>query len=291
MSSVTSSEPTASASAADPAPGPGAGATSVSASTLPGSAGAASVDPEQIVVLAGRVSHLAQKKTATIQAITTRTRMLALNALIEAARAGQAGVGFSVVASEVRSISSEIEAIAAALEEDLIAESSRLEQLGRRIISHLSGERLIDLALNAIEIIDRNLYERTCDVRWGATDLAVVDCVAARSATSRRHASQRLGVILSSYTVYLDIWVCDPSGEVLATGRPDEYPRAQGASVATEEWFQRALATRSGEDFAVVDVATSRLLGDAPTASYSTAVRTGGRADGDVTGVIAVHFD
>ena len=39
---------------------------------------------------------------------------------------------------------------------------------------------MVDLALNAIEFIDRNLYERTCDVRWWATDSAVVDCVALR---------------------------------------------------------------------------------------------------------------
>ena len=40
------------------------------------------------------------------------------------------------------------------------------------------GERMVDLALNAVELIDRNLYERTCDVRWWATDSAVVACVA-----------------------------------------------------------------------------------------------------------------
>ncbi len=249
------------------------------------------VDPQQIVVLAERVSHLAQRKMGSIHAVTTRTRMLALNALIEAARAGQAGVGFSVVASEVRGISTEIEAIAVALEEELIAQSTRLEQLGRRIIDHLCGERLIDLALNAIEIIDRNLYERTCDVRWWATDQAVVDCVADPSDARCRHASERLAVILSSYTVYLDIWICDTSGNVLATGRPDKYRAARGASVAGEEWFRKAMATDSGEDFAVVDVASNPLLGDAPTATYSTAVRAGGRADGEATGVIAVHFD
>lgn len=249
------------------------------------------VDPQQIVVLAERVSHLAQRKMASIHAVTTRTRMLALNALIEAARAGQAGVGFSVVASEVRGISTEIEAIAVALEEELIAQSTRLEQLGRRIIDQLCGERLIDLALNAIEIIDRNLYERTCDVRWWATDQAVVDCVADPAEARRRHAGERLAVILNSYTVYLDIWICDAAGKVLATGRPDKYRDASSASVAGEEWFRKAMSTTSGEDFAVVDVASNRLLGDAPTATYATAVRAGGRVDGEATGVIAVHFD
>jgi len=261
------------------------------AGAVPDHGDGTSVDPEEIVVHAERVSRLARQKVSTIHAITTRTRMLALNALIEAARAGETGVGFSVVASEVRTISTEIEGVAGELEEELIAQSTRLEQLGRSIIGHLGGERLIDLALNAIEIIDRNLYERTCDVRWWATDQAVVDCVAEPSDARCRHASERLGVILSSYTVYLDIWICDTAGNVLATGRPDRYPAARGASVADEEWFRRALATTSGEDFAVVDVAASALLGGAPTATYSTAVRAGGRVDGAVTGVIAVHFD
>ncbi|MDH8639244.1 chemotaxis protein, partial [Klebsiella pneumoniae] len=73
---------------------------------------------------------------------------------------------------------------------------------------------------NAIEIIDRNLYERTCDVRWWATDSAVVDCAANVTPQSAAYASKRLGVILNAYTVYLDLWLCDLHGKVLANGRP-----------------------------------------------------------------------
>lgn len=54
----------------------------------------------------------------------------------------------------------------------------------------LRGERMVDLALDAVELIDRNLYERTCDVRWWATDSAVVDCAAAPNDISVAHVSQ-----------------------------------------------------------------------------------------------------
>jgi methyl-accepting chemotaxis protein len=125
--------------ATPPTPGPDPNAPRGAAARTADAA--ESLDPEQIVALAERVSRLARKKTATIQAITARTRTLALNALIEATRAGDAGVGFSVVASEVRTISNEIERVAAELEEELIAQATRLEQLGRRVVRRLSGER------------------------------------------------------------------------------------------------------------------------------------------------------
>lgn len=48
---------------------------------------------------------LIQEVTAQISQITLQTRMLSLNASIEAARAGTAGAGFAVVASAVRELS------------------------------------------------------------------------------------------------------------------------------------------------------------------------------------------
>src|SRR4030095_9212313 len=99
------------------------------------------------------------------------------------------------------------------------------------------GERMGDLSRNAIELIDRNLYERTCDVRWWATDSAVVDCAAAPEAAAGAHASGRMGVILGAYTVYLDLWLCDLDGHVRANGRADRF-NVVGQNVAHTKWFR-----------------------------------------------------
>ena len=81
-----------------------------------------------------------------------------------------------------------------------------------RMTERSRGERMVDLSLNAIELIDRNLYERTCDVRWWATDSALVGGAATPATAAVSHASERLAVILDAYTVYLDLWLCDLDG-------------------------------------------------------------------------------
>ncbi len=247
--------------------------------------------PERILELSARLSKVAGSSIGEIASINREAKMLAINAMITAARAGEAGKAFAVVAEEFKRISAEIDDVTHALQSEVHADLNELSEIGAAILSHLRGQRLADLALNAIEIIDRNLYERTCDVRWWATDSAVVDCVANASAASAQHASDRLKVILDAYTVYLDLWICDAQGRVLATGRPERYPSAGGASVASASWFSDAKRTASGNDFVACDVAKAPLLNDAPVATYAAAIRANGAADGQVLGVLGIHFD
>ncbi|MFS2161695.1 methyl-accepting chemotaxis protein [Pseudomonas sp. Pseusp122] len=249
------------------------------------------IEPERIVTLSKEVEALATRGVSDIQMITRQTRLLAVNALIEAAHAGSAGRGFSVVAEEVKNISERISKIASGLTQDLQAAVNELTDLGQSMCFDMRGQRLADLSLNLIEIIDRNLYERTCDVRWWATDASLLDVLSRPSAETCAHASERLGIILDSYTVYLDIWVADSHGKVIASGRPKAHSKVIGADVSQSPWFTQAMRHSSGDQYYAGQVAVEPLLNNAQTCAFSAGVRSSENRLSPVIGVIGIFFD
>ena len=216
-----------------------------------------------IARLTAEVNQVACEKTRSIQQITNQMKMLALNALIESSRAGAQGAGFAVVAQEVRNVGQQVETIARELESQLTNRTGNLMSSISRMTDRSRGERMVDLSLNAIELIDRNLYERTCDVRWWATNSAVVDCAATPDAAAVAHVSERLAVILGAYTVYLDLWLCDLDGNVIANGRADRF-NVVGQNVASTKWFREARGLRSGDDYVAGDVESQPLARQCP---------------------------
>ncbi|MBI1251524.1 MAG: methyl-accepting chemotaxis protein [Alphaproteobacteria bacterium] len=240
--------------------------------------------------IAKRVTSTLQDKIESIKEVTLRSQILAFNASIEAARAGAAGKGFALIAEEMRSMSEEVDGLARALRDQLLSQVSELTARTRESVEAAEEKRLIDLSLNAVELIDRNLYERSCDVRWWATDAAVVDCAAQPTEDNCAFASRRLGVILNAYTVYLDLWLCDRSGRVIANGRPDRYAVA-GTNVSGAAWFRDAMKSASGDEFVCADIEENPNLGGAAVATYAAAVRQGGESRGRVVGVLGIHFD
>jgi hypothetical protein len=90
--------------------------------------------------------------------------------------------------------------------------------------------------------------------------------------------------------VYLDLWVADKNGRVIANGRPDKY-RVKGLDVSNEPWFRQAMATNNGGEYSVADIERNQHLGGKAVATYATAVRADGEADGEIIGAMGIFFD
>jgi hypothetical protein len=220
------------------------------------------------------------------QRITSQINILALNATIEAARAGDAGRGFAVVATEVKHLATQ----AASASTELTAIRSETSELQQRF-SENEADRLSEMSQTLVQFIVRNLYERTADVRWWATDEALVHCLEAQDRASIDHAVERLGLINRFYSVYLNLVLVGIDGKVVGCSQPAKFPTVTGADVSRVPWFRKAMATTSGDQYVVDDIFHDSLHDDKLGAAYAATVRAKGKTDGKILGVLGVIFD
>lgn len=241
-------------------------------------------DPERILVLSQEVSDIADRRLGAIDGIIRSTRILALNAMIEASRAGELGRGFAVVANEVKSVSDNVTVVAQEFSRELQGAVGELNELGSRMIGHMRGTRLIDFATSMIRMVDRSLCDRACDVRAWSQDETLGRAL---SEDRAQRAADRLSALADIFTVYLDLWLIDARGKIVASARDRQYPGVKSTGLTDLDWFRNALSGGGAEPFVATNVYKSPLLGDKAIITFAAPVRV----DGKPAGVIAAHFD
>jgi hypothetical protein len=252
---------------------------------------AALASPRAMRLVMDRISGDLTGFSVSNQSVVMQTRMLAINAVIESARAGEAGKGFAVVAHEVQRLANQAAEIAQKFEGTVLGGIALGKSMSEQLQSEIEGARLIDLSQTLVQLIVRNLYERTADVRWWATDTALWTAIESQDRAAIAHAAERLATINRFYSVYLDLVLTDANGRVVASANPAHARALAGQSLAGESWVRAALATTSGEAYAVDTVDRSRHHDNREALVYATAVRQGGAINGRVIGTLGVYFD
>lgn len=142
----------------------------------------------------------------------------------------------------------------------------------------------------AIDIMDRNLYERANDCRWWALNSFIRQTLtdSDQSTESRQKLRQILHYINSLYTVYTGIVVFDKKSEVIevSTSDLDEWI---GKNIE-ENWVSQCLSLRSSQHYAVSDFSETCLYKNGSTYIYTAALAST-RNTQEAVGGIGIVFD
>lgn len=169
------------------------------------------------------------KVITTIQEIAQQTNLLSLNSAIEAARAGDAGRGFGVVADEIKKLATR--SFASTKESTKIIENIQAKA------NEVMAVRTADVAYDTIDKIDRNLFERNCDAQAWAGFSQIKNALSSTAPDRIAHANSLLKLLVDIYEVYFDLYVLDTKGIIIAAG---VHQNLIGSSMAERDWFKEA---------------------------------------------------
>ena len=139
----------------------------------------------------------------------------------------------------------------------------------------------------AVDIMDRNLYERANDCRWWALTPKFINILSKEEITQndKKEITSILSYINNLYTVYTNLIVYDKFGTVIAVSQ-DEYSNLIGNKL-NEEWSKDTLVTKNSQKYCVSEFQKSKFYHNEHTYIYNASIIF----NKDVVGGIAIVFD
>lgn len=126
------------------------------------------------VRLLGQSSQSVNQLISSIQEISDQTNLLALNAAIEAARAGEAGRGFAVVADEVRTLASKAHQASTQIEQLIKQMINQTQQIEQSAAQNLHSAAEISASSVQIETVVNDVVNCASHMQNVISDSATV---------------------------------------------------------------------------------------------------------------------
>ncbi len=167
--------------------------------------------------------------------------------------------------------------------------NSSLENLNQTIITSILKDSEF-LSSLAIDIMDRNLYERANDCRWWALNSYFRDALEDYSTLDDKkdEISEILKYINDLYTVYTNLIVFDKDGKVISVSNRNE--QFSLGRVLTQDWVSKTLMLKDTSKYCVSKFEKTVFYDNESTYIYSSAIRSL-KNEAIITGGIAIVFD
>lgn len=208
-------------------------------------------------------------------------KLISLNGIVFASKLGKRGVALGPVFEQI-TVTGDFA-------------TSKMEELLREMAYgelRLNLQTLETFSKQAIDLIDRNLFERSAAIRWWATDQYLWKALCEPTDENLQTAARRLNDINSSYSMYRNLILANRAGRIVAASMPELIPEGRNACVADHLWFTKAMKSKSISEYAVQDVGVTELERNKRlTLIYSGAVRNEGSRNEEVVGVLGSLFD
>ena len=167
--------------------------------------------------------------------------------------------------------------------------NSSLSNLNQTIISSILKDSEF-LSSLAIDIMDRNLYERANDCRWWTLNSYFRQSLDEYSSLNYKkdEITAILKYINGLYTVYTNLILFDKDGKVIAVSNENE--EFLVGKILTQEWVEKTMTLKDTSKYCVSKFEKTNLYNNESTYIYCSAIRSL-KDERVVTGGIAIVFD
>lgn len=167
--------------------------------------------------------------------------------------------------------------------------NASLSNLNQTIITSILNDTEF-LSSLAIDIMDRNLYERANDCRWWALTSYFRETFDEMESINykKNEITSILKYINGLYTVYTNLLVFDKKGEVIAVSNPSQEYLV--GKILNQEWVEKTFTLKDTSKYCVSKFEKSPLYNNESTYIYCAAIRSLQNPN-LINGGIAVVFD